>query len=220
MIIPMYGIIFDMDGVLVDSARPHYESWRRMAREIGRDMSEEDFRRTFGRQNRDIIPMVLGIDDPDEVQRLGDRKEEIYRQLIAESVPAVDGAADLVRSLHAAGFRLAIGSSGPPENVEAVLQGMGITELFSARATSREVSRGKPDPQVFTVAADMLGLEPRACAVVEDAPAGIEAALAAGAVAVALAGQHPVDKLGRAHWVVESLRDLTPERFRGLIENR
>lgn len=220
MIIPMYGIIFDMDGVLVDSAGPHYESWRRMAREIGRDMSEEDFRRTFGRQNRDIIPMVLGIDDPDEVQRLGDRKEEIYRELIAESVPAVDGAADLVRSLRAAGFRLAIGSSGPPENVEAVLQGMGIAELFSARATSREVSRGKPDPQVFTVAADMLGLEPRACAVVEDAPAGIEAALAAGAVAVALAGQHPVDKLGRAHLVVESLRDLTPERFRRLLENR
>lgn len=216
----MLGAIFDMDGVLVDSAGPHLASWQRMAREHGRELTEEDFRRTFGRQNRDIIPLALGITDAAEVQRLSDRKEELYRELIRGRVPAMDGAVELVRSLHAAGFKLAIGSSGPPENVEAVLDGMGLADLFHARATSREVHRGKPDPQVFTVAAGMLGLPPGDCAVVEDAPAGIEAALAAGAAAIALAGQHPKESLARAHLLVHSLRDLTPDRIAELIRNR
>lgn len=211
------GLIFDMDGVLVDSARPHFESWCRMAREIGREMPEDTFQKTFGRQNRDIIPLVFGIEDKPTIDRLSDRKEELYRELIRDDVPAIDGAIDLIRACHADGFRLAIGSSGPPENVNLVLAGMGVSELFAARITAREVTRGKPDPQVFQLAAEALDLPASRCAVVEDAPAGVQAALGAGAVAIALTGGHPREQLASAHRVVDSLRDLSPSRIKTLI---
>lgn len=216
----MHGVVFDMDGVLVDSSGPHLESWRRMAREIGQDMPEEAFRRTFGQQNRTIIPQVFGVQGRDEVERLSERKEEIYRELIRGSVPAMDGAAALVRACRDAGLGIAIGSSGPPENVDIVLRGMEIDDCFDARITAREVTRGKPDPQVFLLAARHLGLEPGRCAVIEDAPHGVDAALAAGAAAIALVGDYALPSLEHADLVVASLRELTPEIIVKAIESR
>ena len=213
----MFGLIFDMDGVLVDSAQPHFESWRLMAREIGRDMSIETFQKIFGRQNRDIIPLVFGIEDEATVERLSERKEELYRELIREKVPAIDGAAELVRACHESGFKLAIGSSGPPENVDLALAGMKVDRLFDVRITCEQVTRGKPDPQVFQLAAEGLEIPPERCAVVEDAPHGVEAALAAGAAAIGLASGHPPEALADAHAVVTSLRELSPEKIRELI---
>jgi beta-phosphoglucomutase len=215
-----YGLIFDMDGVLVDSAMPHYESWRRLGLELGCEVSEERFWPTFGRQNRDVIPDLFHILDAERIERLGERKEVLYREIIRVRVPAMDGAVELIRACHAAGFKLAIGSSGPPENVDVVLAGMGVDALFEARITSQQVTRGKPDPQVFSLAADALGLAPRQCAVVEDAPVGVQAALAAGTAAIVLVSGHPADKLRSAHLMVDSLRELTPERISDLIRSR
>lgn len=215
-----YGVIFDMDGVLVDSAQPHLESWQQLAHEIGREFTDRQFWETFGRQNRDIIPYAFGVNEPARIEQLGERKEVIYRDIIREHVPAVSGAVELVRSCHEAGFVLAIGSSGPPENVDVVLDGMGISPLFSARITAREAKRGKPDPQVFILAAEALGLPPRQCAVIEDAPAGVRAAKAAGAAVVALAGGHPAETLAEADLVVRSFAEVTPARIRQLIERR
>ncbi|UCG15933.1 MAG: HAD family phosphatase [Phycisphaerales bacterium] len=210
----MYGLILDMDGVLIDSAAPHWESWKLLGDEIGVPVSEQQFRETFGRSNRDIVPLLFGRDDEASIRRLSDRKEELYRDLIRGHVPAVDGAADLVRGCHDAGFKLAIGSSGPRENVELVLAGMRIAPYFQTLVTAGQVTRGKPDPQVFELAAEGLGVSPGRCAVVEDAPAGIEAALAAGATAIALATTHPPERLHRAHHVVTTMRALSA----GLIE--
>jgi beta-phosphoglucomutase len=214
---PMCGIIFDMDGVLVDSARPHLRSWQLVARELGRDVTDEQFRETFGRQNRDIVPLLFGCHDDESVQRVSNRKEQLYRDLIRNDIPAVDGAADLVRDCRRSGFRLAVGSSGPPENVDLVLDGMGIRGFFDAVITARQVTRGKPDPQVFQLAASALDLPPQRCAVIEDAPSGIDAALAAGATAIALAGTHPLETLQRARVVVTSLRQLSPDSIRQLV---
>lgn len=215
----MFGLIFDMDGVLVDSAEPHYQSWRLLADELGQHIDEPSFRATFGRQNRDIIPLVFDRHDPAEVERLSRRKEALYRDLIVDHVPGIDGAVELVRAAHACGFKLAIGSSGPPENVNLVLDGMGIADCFDVRITSEQATRGKPDPQVFQLAAKGLDLDPKDCAVVEDAPAGVEAALRAGAVAIALVNGHPAESLREAHCVVDSLRTLDPERIAELIRH-
>jgi beta-phosphoglucomutase len=214
---PMCGIIFDMDGVLVDSARPHLRSWQLVARELGRDVTDGQFRATFGRQNRDIVPLLFGCHDDESIRRVSDRKEQLYRDLIRNDIPAVDGAAELVRRCRQSGFRLAVGSSGPPENVDLVLDGMEIRGFFDAVVTARQVTRGKPDPQVFQLAASAMGVSPRWCAVVEDAPSGIDAALAAGATVIALAGTHPVDTLQRAQVVVTSLRQLSPSSIRELV---
>jgi len=213
----MVGLIFDMDGVLVDSAQSHWHSWKQLGDEIGKPITEAQFHATFGRQNRDIIPLIFGLDDDETIQRLGERKEVLYRDLVRDHIPAVDGAVDLVAACHQAGFKLAIGSSAPPENVDLVLDGMQIADYFPTRITARQVTRGKPDPQVFLLAAEGLGLPSSQCAVMEDAPSGIDAALAAGAAAIGFAGTHPVESLQHAHRVVTSLRQVGPGDIEALI---
>ncbi|HVP13710.1 MAG TPA: HAD family phosphatase [Phycisphaerae bacterium] len=211
------GVIFDMDGVLVDSYAPHLESWRKLAAELGAAISEAQFTGTFGRTSRDIIAEIFGVSDSDGISRLDDRKEQIYRDIIRHAVPAMPGAMEAVRRLMAAGFRIAVGSSGPPENVELVCEEMGLGPYLSAKVTGSDVQRGKPDPQVFQLSAQRMGIEPRACVVVEDAPAGVEAARRAGMRCVALAGTHPAAALQNADSVIESLDELTSELIMELI---
>ena len=213
------GIIFDMDGVLVDSGPAHLESWQRLAREIGAgDIPAERFTAVFGRTSADIITAVFGPRPPDEIKGLDDRKEAIYRDLIRGRVPAMPGALDAVRRLHAVGMRIAVGSSGPPENIELVCAEMGLQPYLSAIVTGRDVQRGKPDPQVFQLAAERLQLEPSRCVVIEDAPSGIEAAHRAGIPCIALSGSHPTERLFPADAIIEDLMSLAPDLVRSILE--
>ena len=212
------GVIFDMDGVLVDSADAHYESWCLMGKELGKVHTREFFERTFGMHNREIIPLWLGDVLPrDEVDRLSDHKEALYRQVAATKLTPLDGAVDLLESLAQDGFLLAIGSSGPRPNVELMLDVLGVRRFFSAFSTGDEVREGKPHPEVFLNAARKLGLPPRDCAVVEDAPQGIQAGLAAGARVIAVTSTRTPAELRAAHLVVDSLRELDPRRIRALL---
>jgi len=215
-----YGVIFDMDGVLVDSYRAHFESWNRMARAHGLAMTDSQFAATFGRTTREIIKTLWGDKVADEdVPAMDDEKEAAYRDILRESFPEMPGATALLLALHQAGFALAIGSSGPPQNVAVVRE--CLPPVFDAVVTAVDVTHGKPHPEVFLKAARKLGLRPIRCAVVEDAPAGIEAARRAGMTAVALTGTAPWDKLAkRAHRVVDSLTELTEKRITTLIESR
>ena len=171
-------------------------------------MTQEQFTATFGRQNRDIIPLLFGGVSEPALQELADRKECIYRDLIRADPPIVDGAIDLVVSLHEAGAQLAVGSSGPRANIELILEAMGVRHQFRVVVSGDDVSRGKPDPQVFSMACDRLGLPSRQCVVIEDAPSGVEAALAAGAHCVAVLMHHSGESLNCAHRVMEKLADL------------
>jgi beta-phosphoglucomutase len=216
------GVIFDVDGVLVDSYRAHLESWRRMAHAMGLEMAEKDFAATFGRTSQDIIRQLWGKHLPPgtDIAALDDLKEAAYRDILRERFPAMDGAGELLAALHKAGFLLAVGSSGPPENVELVIQQLRAERLFQASVNGKQVTHGKPHPEVFLTAAEKLGLHARQCAVVEDAPAGIESARRAGMAAIALTGTAPPEILAlRAHLVVDSLRDLSARRIAELIES-
>ncbi|MFQ5489829.1 MAG: HAD family hydrolase [Phycisphaerae bacterium] len=211
------AVIFDLDGVLVDSAQAHHRSWQALGAELGCEVTAEQFAATFGRQNRDIVPLLFGEQtDPDGVQRLSDRKEQIYRDLIRGRVPAVPGAVELVGRCAGAGLSLAIGSSAPKENIDLVLSAMGIADFFEVVVHEGDVQRGKPDPQVFVLAAERLGVPAARCAVIEDAPSGIRAARAAGMIAVGLTSHHPAEALADAHLVVDRLEDLSPEVITGL----
>lgn len=209
------AVIFDMDGVLIDSADAHYRSWQRLAADLGSEITPDQFRATFGRQNRDIIPLLFGEKiGPRSVDELGETKERYYRDMIRRCVPVLPGAADLVRACHDAGMACAVGSSGHPENIAIALSAMGIDGIMRAVVTGRDVTVGKPDPQVFLIAARRLDMPPRRCAVIEDAPAGVDAALAAGMTAVAVTTGHPRKELSHAHLVVDRLDELTPGRIR------
>ena len=208
---PISGVIFDLDGVLIDSASPHHESWRLLAKELGARVTEEQFLATFGRQNRDIIPLLFGDDlSQQRIGELSERKEALYRDLVRGRIQPLEGAVELVRGCRREGLKLAIGSSSHPANIDLALQELGIPDCFDAIVHGEEVTRGKPDPQVFLAAAQRLGLAPAACAVIEDAPSGVQAALTAGMTAIGLTTYHPAERLADAHRVIDSLADLTP----------
>lgn len=203
------GVVFDMDGVLVDSGAAHRESWQLLGRELSRPISDEEFAKTFGRSSRDIIRILWGDTVPEDTIRAWDtRKEALYRDLIRGKVPLMPGARDILDYLHAKNYRLAIGSSGPKENIAMIVEALGAEKLFSALVTGFDVTRGKPDPQVFLLAAERLGLAPENCTVIEDAPAGIEAGVRAGMKVVALASSHPKHELGAAAQIIDQLSEL------------
>lgn len=217
------GVIFDMDGVLVESADAHLASWELLASQEGVKINRAQFAATFGRQNRDIVPLLFGPAAAARVQALAERKEKIYRDLIREHPPIVAGAVTLVEALHEAGVLLAVGSSGPKANIDLVLSAMGVTAWICVVVSGDDVARGKPDPQVFAMAAERLGLPPRRCVVVEDAPVGIQAARAAGAAAVAVLSCHTADAFDLADaaclpdLIVDRLADLSVARLIALV---
>lgn len=208
------AVIFDLDGVLIDSAEPHRQSWELLAQELGREVSDEQFAATFGRPNRAVVPQLFGPGLSDaRVRELGDRKEELYRELVTGRLPVIPGASELVRSCRNAGLKLAVGSSAPPENLELALRELELSDLFDAVVCERDVEHGKPDPQVFLLAAERLGVPPDRCVVLEDAPSGVQAAKTAGMKCVGLTSLHAADTLSAADLVVDSLSGLTPERL-------
>ncbi len=214
-----YAVIFDVDGVLIDSYHPHLLSWQALGREIGTPITEAMFHRTFGRTSREALEEFFGRDlPPDRIRRLDERKEELYRLIIRDDFPPMPGAARLIDDLHQAGVKIAAGSSGPRLNVELVLELLERRERFDAVVTGDDVTRGKPDPQVFLLAARRLGMAPDRCLVVEDALPGLAAARAAGMKAVAITGTAQVDELAAASdQVIDRLEEITPETLRRIL---
>ncbi len=214
------AVIFDMDGVLIDSYEAHLESWQVVAREEGTDMTREQFGRTFGRTSRETITVVWPDkgDDPDAVRDFDHRKEVAFRKIITDRFPTMPGAVDLLDHLAAADISVAVGSSGPTDNVDLVVEKLGGAARFGAVVTGNDVTRGKPDPQVFLIAAERLGLPAQRCIVVEDSRPGLKAARAAGMACVGLASTgHTRDELSLADLVVDTLSELGPDVFRRLL---
>lgn len=215
------AVIFDVDGVLIDSYGPHFESWRRVARERGIDYTESMFARGFGRTSREIIAGDWELPDvtAEEIAALDEEKEATFREIVADDYPAMPGATELTRRLWEEGFAVAVGSSGPAKNVALAIERLEIGSYLSAWVTGDDVTRGKPDPQIFLRAAEKLGVAPERCVVVEDAPAGIEAAQRAKMVCVGFASTgRTLDDVREAELVIGELAEISPEVLRGLIE--
>lgn len=215
------AVIFDVDGVLVDSYAAHHEAWRAMAAAEGLPPFDEAcFRRLFGTLSKPMMETLWGAGRYTDAQLavLNERREAAYREIATANFPAMPGARELLAALHADGLALAVGSSGPPENVGLVLDRLGVRPWFGAVVTGRDVRQGKPDPEVFLTAAARLGIAPECCAVVEDAPPGVEAANRAGMASIGMAGGHaPARDLTAARLVVHTLAELTPAVLRRLI---
>jgi len=207
------AVLWDLDGVLVDSTRFHYEAYRRLLSESGRDIRFDEFRNLFGLRNDAILRRLLGELPPREVERLGQRKEELFRELIAGNVEALPGAAELVRRLREGGLSLAIVSSTPRANIELILGSLGLADAFAAVVGAEDARRGKPHPEGFLTAAKRLGVPPADCVVLEDAPEGIEGAKAAGMRCIGVATTRPPERLSQADLVVERLDDPRVEAF-------
>jgi beta-phosphoglucomutase len=208
-----------MDGVLVDTARFHWQAWERLSRDEGFAMTYDDFRRTFGWRNEEILQDLLGPDISDRrTSELGDRKEELYRDEVRGRVEPLSGAMELLRGLREAGFRQAVASSAPRANIELILGELRIEGDFGAVLCDRDVQLGKPNPQVFLRAAARLGVAPSHCLVIEDAVMGVRAARSAGMSCLAVTTTHPEEGLLEADRVIASLTEVTVEDVRRLID--
>jgi HAD superfamily hydrolase (TIGR01509 family) len=191
--------IFDHDGVLVDSLPFHEESWLVLGRREGLPFTKEFVHATFGMTNPMIFERLLGPGiPPEQVARYGDIKEACYRDLVRGHLVLMPGVRDLLDGLTAAGVKLAIGSSGPRENLILTVRECGLDSRFSAIVALEDITRGKPDPQVFLLAAQRAGCDPARTVVFEDAPVGIQAAKAAGMTAIGVGTTHPLESLTAA----------------------
>ena len=215
------GVIFDMDGVLVDSGPAHIASWRVLAKQHDVTMSDEEFSRCFGRTSRDIIRRLWGDRVPnDQISRIDDEKEAIYRASISGQIPLMPDMQAMLMNLSQAGLVLAVATSGPRENVALVLEQAELRSFFDAVVTGDDIEHGKPAPDCFLLAARQAGLEPSACVVLEDALVGIQAAVAAGMLPIGYVGTHPAQRLLDAGAVLAAskLSKITPPPDQRLTE--
>lgn len=176
--------IFDLDGVIVDTAIYHYKAWKRLANHLGFDFTEEDNEKLKGVSRVRSLELILewgGVSKSAEEQKhLADLKNSWYVDMIQEMQPdeILPGAQEFLEAARAAGLKTALGSAS--KNSETILQKVGLTHLFDAIIDGNKVSASKPDPEVFLKGAEALGIAPENCLVFEDALAGVEAALAGG----------------------------------------
>ena len=212
------AVLWDMDGVLVDTAPFHYRAWRELFASQGKGLTEDEFRKTFGLRNDGILTENLGEMPPERLRELGRRKEELFRAAIRGNVQPLPGAVELIRRLRGSDVKMAVVSSAPRENVDTLLEALGLSNAFDTIVAEEDAERGKPDPQGYLVAAQRLNELPEDCVVIEDAPGGVEAAKRAGMRCIGLAAERPRDVLARADLVVGSLEDREVYSFLGISQ--
>lgn len=182
------GVIFDMDGTLVDNLAYHFLAFEEYAKREGFTLLEPVSLKINGMHSNDIFPLLLG----DEVvakyglDRLNREKEEVYRDMYRSKIAPIAGLMELLRAAKAAGVKCAIGSSGCRENVEMIVEGLGIADLIDTSISGSDVTHGKPHPEIFIKVYEALGLKAEECVVVEDAVNGIVAGVAAGCKCIAV----------------------------------
>jgi len=212
------AVIWDLDGVIVNSAPFHFRAWQELAEEKGIHYGQAEFKTTFGMRNEDIIRKLFGENTtPEEITFLSNKKEENFRSLIKEKVKPLPGVIELLRALEKAGFKQAIASSTPLENIELIIKSLKIEHFFDIIVSSEDVSRGKPDPEVFLKAAEKLGMSPDRCVVIEDAAAGLKAARAAGMKSIAVTNTLPREKLQDANMIVDTLEAVRVDAIENML---
>lgn len=206
--------LFDLDGVLVDTAKYHYLAWKRLADELGFEFTEQDNERLKGvsrMASLDILLSVGGVElDEAAKLELAERKNNWYFDMISkmDDSEILPGALEFLKDCRENGLKVALGSAS--KNAMTILNNTGLTPYFDAIIDGTRTTSAKPDPEVFTLGASELGVSPDECVVFEDAEAGIEAAQRAGMRSVGIGS--PLT-LGNANLVIASLGDITVDRL-------
>jgi beta-phosphoglucomutase len=210
------AVLWDMDGVIVDSACYHLKSWQETFHQTGITFTGEDFKHSFGMRNEEIIQAVLGKDfTREKFEAIVSAKESAFRRLIKGNVKALPGVSKLLLALDQAGFWQALVSSTPMENIGLIIGELDIRHYFQQIISGYDVTEGKPSPQGYLLAARRLGVKPENCMVIEDAVAGVKAAKNGAMKCIAVTNTHPAQSLAEADLVVSSLNEVNT----GVVEN-
>ncbi len=217
------AVIFDFDGVIVDSERLHYRAIQAALAPLGISFSYDEYlRRYVGFDDRDAFREALRAagqpTDEDRVEALCRLKAAAFRRVLDGGIPQIPGAAELIRALHNRGVPLAVASGALEEEIGLVLGRLGLLECFAAIVSADQVAASKPDPATYRLAVERLAaafpvrvIIPSACLAIEDTACGVESARAAGLRVLALATTTAVTDLAGADWLLPSLAGLSPD---------
>ncbi len=202
------AVIFDMDGVLVDNSQVHDETWRIVCEKYGKKESINQIKNIFGGTNEIFVERLLGITDKQLARQIAKEKEALYREVFSKTIKAPDGLIPLLFSLRKKNIRLAVGTSGPKENLDFVLDSLEIRGFFDVLVDESKVNKGKPDPEIYLKVAQELKISPTECVVFEDSIFGLEAAKAAGMKVIAITTSFSRDKLQLADIIIDSFTEI------------
>lgn len=212
-----YGVLWDMDGVLVDTAEFHFQTWLEALSAHNIPFTRESFRATFGMNNAGTLAALLGeTPSPELLAEIGERKEQQFRRAIRGQVRPLPGVLAWLKRLRSEGARQGVASSAPPANIDALLDEMGLRPFFDVVGSGSDLPP-KPDPSLFLQVSGLLGVAPGHCVVIEDSVAGVRAARRAGMRCIAVTTTNPPGLLEEADVIVERLDQLPRDAFRRLL---
>ena len=212
-----WAIIWDMDGVIVDTTELHYKSWNAVLPKYGVEFSKETFLSNFGMNNQAIIDSLMNHPPQSVLDEISHQKENRFRENVPGNIDLLPGVKDWLQRFKAWGFLQGIASSAPQANVSIIVKETGISSYFDALESAENLP-SKPDPTIFLKVAGLLHAPINRSLVIEDAPVGIEGARHAGMKCIAVTTTHQAGELSAANLVVDRLDKLTPEAVRQLLE--
>lgn len=213
------AFIFDMDGTLVDNMHVHTDAWAKLLEENGIEMDRHNFLvATAGKTNREILPTIFGELSDERITELAVRKEMLYREAYLPERKPVDGLIDFLTRSQELGIKMAVATAAANPNMEFILDGLDLRRFFDAITTANDVKQGKPDPAMFLVSAEKLGVDPTNCIVFEDAFGGFEAAHRAGMRSIGITTVNSAEDILKCDSVVEAHADFTEMEPQVLVE--
>lgn len=209
------GVIFDMDGVVVDNHAYHFKAWMGFSKKYSFELNDKIYRENFnGKTNADLFKMIFGELTQERVNELIKEKEEAYQEIYREHMRAHTGLIDFLELLKKHKIKIALGTSAPTSNVDFTLDTLNLRKYFEVIVDGLQVTNGKPDPEVYLLCVSKLGLQSKDCVVFEDSLAGLESGIRAGCQVVGVATSHQ-------KWELENKTDVIIHDFteaRGVLK--
>ena len=214
------GILFDMDGVIVDNNSYHFKAWKEICAKYGKEINDEIYRDQMnGRTLQALVNFIFDTDmDRERAIAIGQEKEALYRKLYQPYLEPAKGLLELLAKAYDANIPMVIGTSAPKENVRFTIEGLGIGHYFKAILDDRSVTKGKPDPEIYLKCAHATGLTNERCVVIEDAVSGLIAGKTAGSKTIGIATSHKRDELP-ADLIIDSFTQISLDQIIELINN-
>ena len=203
------GIIFDMDGVIIDNGEAHDEAWKIFCKKYKIEMTDEELKKNLhGRANKDILKYIFKREvSESEIKEYEDEKEKMYREFYAENIKSAEGLIDFLKLLNEKGIKRGIATSSPQENIDFIMENLNIREYFDFIVNSAMVKRGKPYPDIYLKALNEIGLPKEDCVVFEDSHSGIEAAHSAGIDVIGVTTANSEDEMKNIVFGVKNFKD-------------
>lgn len=215
-----FAVLFDMDGVIVDSNPYHKDAWLEFCRRYNVELKEEDVPKyIYGKTNKAALVDVFQREfSPEESFRMSEEKEAIYRELHRADISLIRGLDTLLQRFSQAEIPLAVCTNAPVANLNFTLEQTGIRSYFKVLIDASQVSKGKPDPEIYLKAAQLLNMPPERCIVMEDSTVGVEAGLRAGMKVVGITTTHSAEELAHTHLVIDDFEELTVDKLASLLK--